>query len=957
MGSLTNGVTKMLGGMVAVGVCLLAAPEIAGASTACKENGGFFNCSEPLDAHYVASSYPVPGRFKTYTEAMQAIVVKLNADSLAQATASNQPTYQAYEFRPDTCTVPAVAIGPSQTAPYPGDHYQGGVGCNTAVFSVDRATGIRSPSPYGRGDGVAVRVLCRPATWQAQSLVGQPHPQGTGVAPPWFCATQIPVEDQTCTAGNPVSPGSGAKVETATDYTGAGAHPLSFERKYNSLASATPDALTNGWSHNYAKRVIAYSMPNTAVAGTNIDLALVTSSMDKRRTFRKQPNGTWAPDTGQRDSLTELKDANGVRTGWQHKRFEDDAIENYSATGVLQSIKERNGWTTTLTYSDAATPVANYLKGSTSVPTPAAMPGLLISVKNHFGRELKFTYEAVSISGAVQARLKELLPPGAVSGSGAGLAQSPIVYGYEEAASLGSGVALKGQLTSVTWQDGTLKRYHYENTSLPNHLTGITDEAGVRVGTYAYNGSGQAISSEKAGGAEKLTFHYSGDGRTHVTDYTGPNNSATTRTYSIQVKNGVARPTAVTAPCPTCGSTQQSTLYGDGTTANGGAGANGQPIKTVAHDGTVTFYTYDAKGRETEKATFPSSFATSTTKPALASATTVISTQWHGTFNLPTKRAEPNRITAYTYNATTGNLTGQSETQTSDATGAAKFTAVQTPNTPVKSTGWSYNSQQLPSTIVEREMAWGASAAVEIGRWTLTHNAKGDPTKINNVTNSKTVSLTSYDLAGRLLQSADENQVIVKFGYNVRGLSTSLIYGSQLSSLEYTQFGAIKKFKLGSGYQMEYIYDASQNIVSTTETGVLPWGSTANSTTAAPTSIANLSSLMTTTGASTAAIAAGLILPYAFVQPSVITTSGGRIVYPPWYKPSPAPDPLTETVCVPSSPPPPVPRGPSPGDSCRNFLQTCWAAASKIKSIGAYSLCIVAYAGCIIGEAGGGGTP
>jgi YD repeat-containing protein len=483
---------------------------------------------------------------------------------------------------------------------------------------------------------------------------------------------------------------------------------------------------------------------------------LVTSSMDKRRTFRKQTNGTWAPDTGQRDSLTELKDANGVRTGWQHKRFEDDAIENYSATGVLQSIKERNGWTTTLTYSDAATPVANYLKGSTSVPTPAAMPGLLISVKNHFGRELKFTYEAVSISGAVQARLKELLPPGAVSGSGAGLAQSPIVYGYEEAASLASGVALKGQLTSVTWQDGTLKRYHYENTSLPNHLTGITDEAGVRVGTYAYNGSGQAISSEKAGGAEKLTFHYSGDGRTHVTDYTGPNNSATTRTYSIQVKNGVARPTAVTAPCPTCGSTQQSTLYGDGTTANGGAGANGQPIKTVAHDGTVTFYTYDAKGRETEKATFPASYAGSSTRPALNLASSVISTQWHAAYNLPTKRAEPGKITAYTYanaNATTGmgagNLTGQSETITTDATGASKFTAVQAANTPIKSTGWSYSStSSLPTTIVERETAFGATGAVEKNRNTFSYDSvNGNTTKV--VIDGRTYAVSAHDAAGK----------------------------------------------------------------------------------------------------------------------------------------------------------------------------------------------------------------
>lgn len=47
--------------------------------------------------------------------------------------------------------------------------------------------------------------------------------------------------------------------------------------------------------------------------------------------------------------------------------------------------------------------------------------------------------------------MAELLPPGALSGSGAGGATSPIRYAYVEAASLGVGVATQNQLTSVTW--------------------------------------------------------------------------------------------------------------------------------------------------------------------------------------------------------------------------------------------------------------------------------------------------------------------------------------------------------------------------------------------------------------------------------------------------------------------------------------------------------------------------
>ena len=44
------------------------------------------------------------------------------------------------------------------------------------------------------------------------------------------------------------------------------------------------------------------------------------------------------------------------------------------------------------------------------------------------------------------ARMAELLPPGALSGTGAGALTSPIRYAYVEAASLGGGVAMQNQL-------------------------------------------------------------------------------------------------------------------------------------------------------------------------------------------------------------------------------------------------------------------------------------------------------------------------------------------------------------------------------------------------------------------------------------------------------------------------------------------------------------------------------
>jgi hypothetical protein len=179
----------------------------------------------------------------------------------------------------------------------------------------------------------------------------------------------------------------------------------------------------------------------------------------------------------------------------------------------------------------------------------------------------------------------------------------------------------------------------------------------------------------------------------------------------------------------------------------GGAGAKDQPIKTIAHDGTVTFYAYTAKGQEAERATFAASYASSSTRPALSLAASVISSRYHVTFNLLTKRAEPGKFTVYTYDNTTGNLTAQSEMQTTDATGAAQFSPTQKPNTPIKATGWSYNGNSLPVTIVERETAFGATAAVELGRTVNTYSSSTEQLTSSTSYGTK-YEFSNYSAAG-----------------------------------------------------------------------------------------------------------------------------------------------------------------------------------------------------------------
>jgi YD repeat-containing protein len=475
-------------------------------------------------------------------------------------------------------------------------------------------------------------------------------------------------------------------------------------------------------------------------------------------------------------------------TGYTLTAATDDSAETYDATGKLLSTKQRNGWLTTLTYSDATTPAAI-----------APRAGLLISVKNQFGRELKFSYDT-------QGRIAEVLPPGAISGQPAGSAISPIRYVYNEAASLASGVPAQSQLTSIVWQDGSVRRYHHEDGRWPQAVTGITDEAGVRYGTYAYDAQGRVTRSELAGGAERLDFAYttdaSGKPTTTVTDYTGAGGAATARTYTFTDIGNVRYPVNLTAPCSLCGSTQQSSTYD----------ANGNPTRQIAHDGSVTFLAYDARGRETERAVFPASYNTAATRPALANATRVVSTQWHATFNLPTQVAEPNKTTANTYNSK-GMLTGQSWTATTDATGAAKFTAVKTGST--YATGWSYSASNLATTVIEKV------DTVETKRWTMAYATNGDLTRVTDVTGGNRIGRsTSYDVHGRVLTATEVSGRTVAMTYTLRGSLASEAYGGAAPTThEYNSLGFRTKSTTVHGDVSEFRYDAAHRVIDVLHNG------------------------------------------------------------------------------------------------------------------------------------------
>ncbi|MEX1826806.1 DUF6531 domain-containing protein [Luteibacter sp. CQ10] len=185
------------------------------------------------------------------------------------------------------------------------------------------------------------------------------------------------------------------------------------------------------------------------------------------------------------------------------------------------------------------------------------------------------------------------------------------------------------RLSKVTrTKDGhtTTRQYLYEDTVNTKSMTGLIDERGVRIATWAYDAQNRAVSSSMPLASGKVTVAYAADGTTTVSNALGH-----PVTYEYQLVNGGKRITAIhgeaVAGCPAANS---SFTYTDA----------GQMATRTNALGQVTAFTYDDEGRETSRTEAkgtPDERQTTTT--------------WDGTSFRPKTVTTPDRQTTYSYDA------------------------------------------------------------------------------------------------------------------------------------------------------------------------------------------------------------------------------------------------------------------------------------------------------------------
>ncbi|WP_284407426.1 DUF6531 domain-containing protein, partial [Acidovorax sp. SUPP3434] len=506
---------------------------------------------------------------------------------------------------------------------------------------------------------------------------------------------------------NPILLAAQAKVRTETDWSAEGPADLSFTRHYQSdwgKDAARPiGPLGKAWTHSHSTSL-------KSSTGATGDSVIITTGEGHLRTFFKATgSSTWT--TASNDVLTQS--ASGA---WTYQRSDDDATLQFSSGGKLQSVTARNGWVTSYAYH---------------------ADGQLASITNPFGQALSLAYDA-------SGRLTSVTTPD----------QQTIGYAYD-----GS-----GRLSSVTYPDGKSRSFLYEDAGFPQALTGIVDETGARWGTFGYDSTGRATSTELAGSVNRYQVSYpaaDGSGAT-VIDPLG-----TARTFNYSLNLGKLVVSGASKPDP----------LGKPDAAQRVQNAQGLIDSETDFLGSVTTYQWDAGRR----------VPLSTTQASGTAQARTTSTEWHSQWRLPVKVTEAGRETAYTYDGQ-----GNALTQT------IKDTSV----TPAVSRTWAWTYH--PSGLVASETDPGGAVT------TYAYDSAGHLTQATNALGQS--SLYTHDAAGRVLTHTAPTGLVSSYQYDARGRLTRAQRGDEVSSYTYTASGQLASASVSSGYATSYTYDAAQRL-------------------------------------------------------------------------------------------------------------------------------------------------
>jgi YD repeat-containing protein len=632
-----------------------------------------------------------------------------------------------------------------------------------------------------------------------------------------YCYKPLPAPSRNaCGKGNSIYPVLGTKRQFEIDYQSANAL-LEFTRIYDS----SNGGFTSRFDVDFAAPVPKLVLPNACLNGVaTLTDPNVASGYDRFQKCFPELNyaGTAATFTGTDRAREDFTGSGSVwspsanyfkdRLGsvvvngtsyWMLSRRDEGEVVLFDASGKFARRQSINGPSVSATYAPGN--------------------GALSAVTDNFGRTIVVN-NVVDLSGHPQ--LNSIVDP----------AGSVINYAYAGR-----------QMTGVTYPDTFGKTYLWDEAAQStgttpgvNRLTGILDEAGIRYATFGYL-NGAAVSTEHAVGVAKYTVSDSRDPSTGAGTLvvTYPSGAPYSSTYALV--NGFSRETANTQPPGSgCSAATSERTYD----------TNGNTASVVDLDGHLTCYADDLSTNfekvRVEGLTSGGTCSTYTAPAAtLPAGSRKISTQWHPDWRLPTKVAEPGRITTYSYNGQGAScapatatlpdgkpiavLCSKTEQATTDADGSKDFSAVAQSGVAIRQ--WTYTYNQYGQVLTAKGPRTDLDDTTTYAYYADTSFTGSDPSAaghtmgdLHTVTNSlgKVTSYTSYNKHGQVLQVVDANNVTTDFTYDLRQRLKSVSPGGQATTYDYWPTGLLKRVTQPSTTSyVDYGYDDAHRLTSITD--------------------------------------------------------------------------------------------------------------------------------------------
>ena len=626
---------------------------------------------------------------------------------------------------------------------------------------------------------------------------------------------------------------SSADLKSGNLYHSQQVGPLTFS--YNSL-DASGGPLGIGWTHDFNVSII-----------TNADGSLFLRRGDGGRVWFSPSGGVYYPDANSGDTSTIVKNADGSYT----RTTKYAKVYNFNSSGQLTSIVDRNGNTTTLTYTGnnltgitdstgrtggigvSGGQIVSVTDFSKNVSTITYSPaGLISSIADPLGNTWNFQYDSNN-------RMVQKTDP----------SNNPVSYTYDPTSGMLTSSTDPNNMvisiaydyadgiSTVTEKDKGVWTHTYDKTF--NVPLQITDPYGNKT-TYAYDSNSNLLSityPDKTG----KSFTY--DSNRNVLTVTDAAQRKTTLTYNSQNRVTTLQDTGGGWTYFTYDANGNLSSYQDPTGAptqiyRDSKGNITSVIDPLQHKVQYGYDQYNNVISVTDPTNVPVNF-TRDIMGNILSLTDALSNKTNFTYDADgqlTAAADPlGNPTSFAYDKN-GNRHSVTDALQNPTTYTYDYRGRPTRKADAlnKITYFSYVDTGCPSCGGGGEKLTSLTDAVN-STTNFAYELRGLLTSITDPLQNIT-SLT-YDVNGRPTNSTDRNGTALAYAYTPTGMLQSITYPdssqttntydnldrlTQLidsigkSSFSYDADGRILGFTDADGFALSYLYDAAGNLTQIT---------------------------------------------------------------------------------------------------------------------------------------------